>query len=121
LHDQSGSRGLRFTRTFKYQVLDQHGNPIQRLMSLADTITTGSPNGCNLGNYETTPPGMDTSPDGTFNETLKICAPACRSGSMCITGCTTTANQVWTLDGVALTGDQKTLSYQCDKILVNGG
>jgi len=39
---------------------------------------------------------------------------------MCITGCTTAASQTWTLGGVALTGDVKSLSYQCDKILVNG-
>lgn len=109
------------TRTFKYQVLDQNGQPIKRSMLFSDAIKGGSPNGCNLTSYNTTPPDTYTFPDGTFNETLRICAPACRSGSMCITGCTTAASQTWTVDGVALNGDVKSLSYQCDKILVNGG
>lgn len=113
--------GCEVIRTFKYQVLDANGYPINRSMSISDAISTGSQNSCNLQSYETTPPGLYTSPYGIFDERLKICAPACRSGSMCITGCTTTASQTWTIDGVALTGDGKSLSFQCDRILVNGG
>jgi len=117
----NGAEACGVQRTFKYQVLDQYGNPIQRSMSVSDAISIGSPNNCNIGASRTTPPDLYTYFDGTFDETLSICAPACRSGSMCITGCTTPANQIWTLDGFALTGDQKSLSYQCNRILVNGG
>jgi len=90
-------------------------------MSIADAISTGSQNSCLFSNYITSPPGATTSAQGIFNETLAICSTECRSGSMCINGCTTTASQTWTIDGVTLTGDTKALSYQCDRILVNGG
>lgn len=112
--------GCGVQRTFKYQVLDSNGNPIKRGgMPFTDAISTSSPNSCNLGGYTTTPPGQSTDALGQFTETLSICAPACRSGSMCITGCSTGANQTWTVDGVALVNDIKALSYQCNQILVN--
>jgi hypothetical protein len=117
-----GLAGCGVTRTFDYQVMDQFSppQPITKSMVFSDTIATGSPNGCDLGGYNVTPPGTFTFPNGTFHETLGICAPACRSGNACITGCSTSANQTWTVAGVALTGDVKSLSYQCNRILVNG-
>ncbi len=92
-------------------------------MQLWDSIVTTSTNTCNLGGYNTTcaitntgPCNVGTFADGTFNENLGICAPAGHlvSGG-CITGCTTTADQTWNINGISLSGDVKNLSYQCDR------
>ena len=120
--------GCGTTRTFKYQVRDQLGQVMLVYnMQLWDSIVTTSTNTCNLGGYVTTCAPTNTGPcnvgtfaDGTFNENLGICAPACHlvSGG-CIIGCTTTADQTWNINGISLSGDVKHLSYQCDRVLVN--
>lgn len=116
-----GLPGCGNTRTFRYQVRDVRDNTIERGgMVFTDTISTTDPNTCFLTTYDTTPPGQSTDSSGRFDETLRMCAPACRSGATCITGCETKANQIWTVAGVQLTNDQKTLSYKCDGIKVNG-
>jgi hypothetical protein len=113
--------GCSITRTFDYQVKDQWGDTMAfGNMPFTDAITTGSQNGCNLGGYNVTPAGQSTMADGTFHESLGICAPACRVSGTCVTsgGCTTTANQVWTINGVALSSIP--LTYRCFQILANG-
>lgn len=120
-----GLAGCGGTRTFRYQVNDQVGQAIQASMEFWDTIATTSPNNLNLQSYNTTCPGntgpcgVFTFPDGTLSETLTVCAPACKSGNLCITAGSTGADQVWHIAGNALTSDVKHLSYQCNRILVN--
>jgi hypothetical protein len=45
---------------------------------------------------------------------------AAKSRSLCTTGCSTAASQTWTVDGIQLTGDIKSLVYKCNAITVNG-
>lgn len=123
--------GCGVTRTFTYQVYDQlsPANPIQASLDHFDGISAvlGS-NGCNLGSYQTTCAtnascGLQTQQNGSFSENLPICAPACISAGKCIGQCAngpTQANQTWTVNGFVLTGDIKTLSYNCTKVLVDG-
>jgi hypothetical protein len=117
--------GCGVTRAFTYQVNDQAGQPIRSSMELWDSITTTSPNELNLQTYKTTCPGNTgpcgvlTFPDGTFSETLTLCAPACKPSGTCTTAGSTGADQLWSVAGKSLTSDVKHLSYQCDKILVN--
>jgi len=115
------------TRTFNYQVVDQCGGNISYGgMPFWDSITTGSPNNLNLQSYTTTCPnnagpcGFSTQSNGTFPETLLVCAPACASSGACTSGSTlyTNATQVWNVNGFSTAS--KNLRYQCDQILVNG-
>jgi hypothetical protein len=89
-------------------------------MSFGDSISAGTPNTCNLVSFKVTPPGAQTGANGQFPEMLSICAPACKSGSQCTTGCSTNASQTWTVDGIKLSGDVKSLVYKCNAITVNG-
>lgn len=119
----SGAAGCGVKRTFVYQVKDQLGKNFSLATSTGgvtfyDTITTvAGQNGCNLSGYNTTCPMPGPCSQvtfGTFNETLSICAPACRSGVRCITGCTTTARQVWTVNGIDM--PELELTYACNSI-----
>lgn len=122
-----GSAGCGVNRTFVYQVVDHLGKDFALATSTGgvtfyDSIATVSgQNGCNLGGYNTTCPTAAPCSQktfGTFNETLSICAPACRSGTRCITGCTTNATQKWFVNGIEVA--TFALSYQCNRILVDG-
>lgn len=124
-----GLAGCGVTRTFRYQVKDQFNMAIQvGGMPIWDSIFAGTPNSCNLAGFRTTCSPPNTGPcdqvtfgDGQFNETIDICAPACRSTSgTCIVGCQTAASQTWNVNGFSLSTEVKQLSYQCDRILVNG-
>jgi hypothetical protein len=115
-------RACRVTRTFDYQVKDQFGDGMAfSNMPFTDAITTGTTNTCNLTSYNTTAANQITNAGGTFGESLSICAPACRTtGGACVSsgGCTTTASQVWTINGVAL--PTIALTYRCFEILADG-
>lgn len=129
-----GQSGCGVTRTFTYQVLDQigGGEPINFAgMPFWDVVCNTGTNQLNLQGYITTCGGMTgscwgtgpctgktTNANGQFGEKLNVCAPACRSGNTCITAGNTIANQTWYVNGFAIT---KTLTYYCNKILVNGG
>ena len=129
-----GLAGCGVTRTFKYQVNDQTGRPIAVAnMAIGDVICTTSTNQLNLQGYATTcggttgscsgtagPCGQFTDSNGQFSETLTVCAPACKPSGTCTTAGQTIANQTWTVAGYSLTSDVKSISYQCNKILVNG-
>jgi hypothetical protein len=130
----SGYAGCGVRRTFKYQVNDQNGNPIRVAnMEYGDVVCTTSTNQLNLTGYLTTcggttgscsgtagPCGQYTDENGQFSEVLTLCAPACKPSGTCTTAGQTTANQTWTVNGTKLTSDVKSISYQCNKILVNG-
>jgi hypothetical protein len=121
-------------RKFSYQVNDQGGQPIRVVnMPFGDVICNTSTNQLNLQSYTTTcvgktglcwgtagPCGIYTDPSGQFPENLGACSLACYSSGACCTDGKTLANQTWTVAGVTLSSDVKTLTYQCNSILVNG-
>ncbi len=127
--------GCGVNRTFTYRVFDQigGGQPINFAgMPYWDYICNTSTNGLNLQGYATTCGGMTgacwgtgpcagktTDANGEFGEELKVCAPACKSSSGCITAGSTIANQTWNINGFSVRVQQ--ITYKCDKILVNGG
>ncbi len=129
-----GKAGCGVTRTFRYQVNDQNGRPIAVAnLPIGDVICNTSTNQLNLQGYATTcggttgscfgtagPCGKFTDTNGQFSETLTLCAPACKPSGTCTTAGQTVANQTWTVAGITLTSDVKSISYQCNKILVNG-
>jgi hypothetical protein len=129
-----GLAGCGVTRTFKYQVNDQNGHPISVAnMQVADVICNTSTNQLNLQGYKTTCGGTTGSCSGTvgpcdkftdgngqFPETLSVCAPACKPSGVCTTAGQTIADQTWYINGTKLSSDVKSISYQCNKILVNG-
>lgn len=129
-----GLAGCGVTRKFTYQVNDQNGNPITVAnMAIGDVICSTSTNQLNVQGYKTTcggttgscsgtagPCGQFTDANGQFAETLTLCAPACKSSGTCTTAGQTIANQTWTVAGQSLSSDVKSISYQCNKILVNG-
>jgi hypothetical protein len=102
-------------------------------MQFADVICNTSTNDLNLQSYTTTcggttgscwgtpgPCNQFTDPNGQFSENLSVCAPACKPHGTCTTAGQTVASQTWYVAGIKLTADVKTLSYQCNKVLVNG-
>jgi hypothetical protein len=129
-----GLAGCGVTRTFTYQVNDQSGQPIHvGSMAFGDVICSTSTNQLNLTGYGTTcggttgscsgtagPCGQSTNANGQFNESIGVCAQACKSSGSCCTAGKTVANQTWTVAGRTLNSDVKTLTYQCNKISVNG-
>lgn len=128
----TNAAGCGVIRTFDYQVNDQHGQPMKVVnMTVTDVICTGSPNQLNLKGYSTSCSGAtgafsgtvgpcEKYTDGQFPERLSVCAPACKPSGICITPGQTIANQTWYINGVKLGLDVKSISYQCNKILVNG-
>lgn len=129
----SGQCGV--TRTFKYQVNDQNGKSIAMGgMSYGDVICNTSTNGLNLQSYLTTcggttgscwgtsgPCGKSTDQNGQFTETLTSCAPVCYSAGTCVApSAQTVAKQTWYINSQPLNSDVKTVTYECNKILVNG-
>ena len=129
-----GLSGCGVTRTFTYQVNDQNGQPINAAnMAVGDVICNTSTNQLNLQSYKTTcggmtgscwgtsgPCGKFTDANGRFPESLSVCAPACISSGTCCTAGKTIANQTWTVDGYTLSTDVKSITYQCNGVLVNG-
>jgi hypothetical protein len=112
---QAGMGGV--WRTFHYQVLDQNGEPIRKVMPISDHIYTGSPNTCYFSGYETTPPGVTTNSDGIFEENLVTCSSACGDQPNCTQqSCTTGADQYWIIDGYYI---YESLQYHCGEVTVN--
>jgi hypothetical protein len=129
-----GSTGCGMSRSFNYQVNDQGGNAIQVVnMPVGDVICNTSTNQLNLQSYTTTcggntgscwgtagPCNKYTNASGQFPDNLNFCSLACYSSGACCTDGSTVANQTWTVAGYALSSDVKTLTYQCNSILVDG-
>jgi len=110
-----------------YQVNDQNGQPLKvGGLTVWDAISTTKPNNLNLSGYDTTCVPANTGPcapvtdaNGQFQEIgLSVCAAACNSGSACIKGGPTNANQIWHV-GPTATITQK-IGYYCDHATVNG-
>jgi len=98
-------------------------------MQFWDSITTGSTNQLGLTGYITTctrqgmtnsgPCGQVTNSSGQFGELLSVCSTVCRSNGVCVTGGQTAATQTWYVNGFPVPARQ--ITYECNKILVNGG
>jgi hypothetical protein len=99
-------------RWVRWQVLDQNSQPIQRVMSVSDSIAIGSPNTCGAS-----PQTGSTSTDssGQFPDHYYLCSTACVGGS-----CQTNATQTWTVSGYVLTADVKSITCTCNGIAING-
>jgi len=90
-----------------------------------DSFGTVSPNPLNIGGFNTTctpantgPCGLTTNANGQFNEqALSVCATACRSNGVCVTGGPSVVGQTWHVGSGAIT---QTISYYCQRVLVNG-
>ena len=133
--------GCGVTRTFTYQVLDQigGGEPINSAgMQVWDSITVSSTNnqlgvtgvstsctgtsaGTNNGPCGKTTNSNGEFPEGPPNGTgLSLCSTACYSAGTCVVPSkTTTAYQTIHVNGFSV--QTQTLTYECNKILVNGG
>jgi hypothetical protein len=118
--------GCGLTRSFTYQVNDQLGDPIQSGgLAVWDAFGTVSPNPLNIGAFNTTctpantgPCGVATNAAGQFNEVaLSVCAVVCRNNTVCVTGGPSVVSQTWHVGSAAIT---QTISYYCQKVLVNG-
>jgi hypothetical protein len=118
--------GCGLTRSFTYQVNDQAGSPIQAEgLPVWDSFGTVSPNPLNIAGFNTTctpantgPCGLTTDVNGQFNEkALSVCAVACRSNGVCVSGGPSVVCQTWHVGSGAIT---QTISYYCQKVLVNG-
>jgi hypothetical protein len=126
--------GCGVTRTFTWQVLDQFGSAMPFTgMQFWDSITLGSTNQLYMGSTFTTtctpqgktnsgPCQQTTNSSGQFFETspgLSVCSTVCYTNGSCIApSAETTAAQVYTVNGFATESIQ--LTYECNKILVNG-
>ena len=133
-----GLTGCGVTRSFKYQVNDQSGRPIQVVnMPVGDVICNTATNQLNLQGYTTTcggttqvngqtcwgttgPCNKYTDQNGQLPENLPLCAPACQSAGACCTAGQTVTTQTWTIAGRALSSDVKSITYKCNNVLVNG-
>lgn len=129
-----GLAGCGVARTFTYQINNQNTHPINIAnMAVGDVICNTSTNQLNLQGAITTcggttgacagtsgPCGKYANASGQFPELLKVCAPACKPSGTCTTAGQTVSNQTWYVNGRPLSSDVKSISYQCNKILVNG-
>jgi hypothetical protein len=115
------------TRTFKYQVNDQNGSPMQVAgLEVWDVIATTSPNNLSISGYNTTcsppntgPCGVTTNSSGQFVEQpgLSVCSTACRVRNACTTAGQTNATQTVHVGSASIV---QQLVYYCDHITVNG-
>ncbi|MGA3099342.1 MAG: hypothetical protein ABSF25_23030 [Bryobacteraceae bacterium] len=77
-----------------YQVLDQDGTPIQRVLYISDTFSNNY-DSCGITWSNITPIGTKTYEDGLISDKLGACTLACCSNGACTTGCYTNATQYW--------------------------
>jgi hypothetical protein len=117
--------GCGVTRSFLYQVYDQANNTIQAEMLFWDSFGTVSPNPLNIGQFATTctpagtgPCGITTDSNGQFMEqSLSVCSVVCRSNGACVAGGPSVVTQTWHVGTGAIA---QSISYYCQKVLVNG-
>jgi hypothetical protein len=122
--------GCGVTRSFTYQVYDQHtptAQPIQTAgLQIWDSISTGSPNNLSLTSYTTTcsptqtnsgPCGRSTNSSGQFADSLPVCSTVCNSSGVCVTGGPTNATQTVHVGSFTIT---QSLGFYCSYIHVNG-
>jgi hypothetical protein len=119
-------------RTFHYQVNDQ-ATPPQPIeyygLQVWDSFATPSYNGLGLGFTTTCTPfgktnggpcGVVTNASGQFAENLNDCSTVCYSGSACVTGSSsayTQVKQTWHVDTHPIV---QSITYYCNRVLVNG-
>lgn len=102
-----------WSRTVTLGLRDQSNNPIKLGgITMADNITTGSPNSCGVSNSKTGQ--FPTDANGRWPDTYFICSTACAGGN-----CQTNSTQTWTANGIALS-QSIAIVYQCNSITLNG-
>jgi hypothetical protein len=119
--------GCGVSRSFTYQVLDQHGNPLEEAgLEVWDSFGTPSPNPLLLSSFATTcspptgPCGFTTGSNGQFLEhALSLCSTVCYNAStkICVSGGPTVVKQVVHFGTGQVT---QTISFSCNQVLVNG-
>jgi len=123
--------GCGVTRSFTYQVNDQHSppQPIQAVLQFWDSFGTVSPNPLGIGGFMTTctgtsagtnngPCGVTTNSNGQFLEkSLSVCSTVCRSNGVCTTGGPSVVTQTYHVGTGAIA---QSISYYCSRVLVNG-
>jgi hypothetical protein len=107
--------GAGWIRQVEWQVLDQTGQPILMAnLSPSDALAIGGGNTCGLTGQGYTGTGY-TNSNGEFPDTYSLCSTACVNGN-----CQSTEDQSWSVSGVFLSQDIKTIVYECNSITVNG-
>ncbi len=106
----SGSAG--WSRYVLWQVLDQNGKPINVQMSVSDSIKIGSQNTCGGSPISGS---ATTSGSGQFSDHYYLCSTACVGGT-----CQTDASDTYTVAGIPLTSDVKSIGYECTSITIDG-
>ncbi|MHB8502203.1 MAG: hypothetical protein ACYDHE_14825 [Candidatus Acidiferrales bacterium] len=117
--------GCGVTRSFTYQINDQTGQPLQFALAFWDSFGTVSPNPLKMGGFNTTctpantgPCGVSANAQGQFLEkALSVCSTVCYSNGVCTTGGPSVVPQTWHIGAGSVT---QTISYYCNKVLVNG-
>jgi hypothetical protein len=107
-------------RTLKWQVMDQR-SPAQAIqfanLSASDSLdNAGGTNTCLFPAHGGTTGTGFTDGNGQFPDTYTTCSSACLNGG----SCQSTELQTWTVGGVVLSGDVKTVVYTCTSITING-
>ncbi|MCP9494727.1 MAG: RICIN domain-containing protein [Pyrinomonadaceae bacterium MAG19_C2-C3] len=114
-----GRRTDGWTKVIDWQVKDQFGNNMQFRMPLSDTINNDVPNSCLVprkGGGTTPAQGRGTGGSGEWVHTYSVCSTTClRGGSCAVTG-----YQRYTVNGFVLSNDDKSYTYQCNGISVEG-
>jgi hypothetical protein len=106
----SGSAG--WSRWVKWQVLDQQGQPINSQMNVSDKIAISGTNTCGASPKT----GMTTTDgSGVFPDHYYLCSTGCVGQT-----CETDASQTYTVAGITLTRDVKSIIYRCTGITING-
>lgn len=98
-------------RHIVWQVLDQSGKPINQVMSVADSISIGSPKTCGGSPFTAK---FNTNGSGEFGDYYFICSTGCAGGG----SCQTNASQTY-----AVNGQYKlpvSIVYKCTSITLNG-
>jgi hypothetical protein len=124
----SNGTGCGLSRSFTYQVNDQNGSALQvGGYDVWDAFGTPSPNGLNIGSFNTTcspantgPCGVQTAGSGQFNElSLGVCSGVCRPSNACTTGggSYSEVTQTWHVGPRSI---NQTIRYYCDHVTVNG-
>jgi len=124
-----GGTGCGVSRSFKYQVIDQFGHPLQvGGYNIWDAFAMPSPDGLNMGSRfvttclpaNTGPCGVQTDGNGQFDEmALSVCAGACHPSNVCTLGggAYSQVTQTWHVGPSSI---NQTIRYYCDHVTVNG-
>jgi len=106
-------------KTIDWQVMDHLGQPMQFRMPVADTMNNKLPNDCfvpRMGEGTRLAESHGTGNGGQWTHVYELWSSACVNGGICgVNG-----YQRYTVNGFALSNDDKDFRMQCDGIQVEG-